>query len=387
MQPVKWLTLSAGLMIGIEAWGTQPLAAARSSSTVELDKLVAYANGHRQDPVEYVVQKFQTHDIIFLGEFHFIKHDAEFVQRLMPALYAEGVYNLGIEFACHGDQQLVDQLLTAPSYDEDLARRIMFRNYVLGGYKEYLDLYRAAWSLNTHLAPGKPRFRIVALNARADWSQLTTPNQDRSEMRKVWSEGYSDPVMGRVILTEFVGKGQKALIYMGAHHAQTRYDERPPRARFALPARAGHIVYEKIRDRAFTIRLHGPWPQRNGPGYALPVAGVIDAVFSHAHAYPTGFDTRGTPFGLLADRECRYAQGRDRFVLQDLCDGYIFQKPLSEYEMMTVDQTFIHAGNLREAIAQLPDPEERKKCHTVADVQALIREQAEYGYRWTQKLK
>jgi hypothetical protein len=130
-------------MIGLATGGTPQLAPARSP-TEELDKLVAYANGHRQDPIQYVVQKFQTHDIVFLGEFHFIKHDAEFVQRLIPGLYGKGVYNLGIEFACHADQKLADQLLTAPTYDEDLARRVMFRNFVLWGYKEYLDLYRAA---------------------------------------------------------------------------------------------------------------------------------------------------------------------------------------------------------------------------------------------------
>jgi hypothetical protein len=61
----------------------------------------------------------------------------------------------------------------------------------------------------------------------------------------------------------------------------------------------------------------------------------------------TGFDTRGTPFGALVDQDCYYAEGHDPFALQDLCDGYIFLKPLPQYERVTVDESFIHAGNLR----------------------------------------
>jgi hypothetical protein len=54
--------------------------------------------------------------------------------------------------------------------------------------------------------------------------------------------------------------------------------------------------------------------------------------------------------------------------------------------MVTIDESFIDPGNLREAIAQLPDPDDRKKCRTVADVQALIRAEAEANFRWIKVL-
>jgi hypothetical protein len=369
MKPAACLILVIGLVIGSAGPGITQTKPAKET----LDRLADYARGHRQDPIEYVVKKFENHDIVFIGEGHCIKHDPEFVQRLIPAVYAKGVHNLGVEFACHSDQKLIDQLLTAPSYDEDSARRIMFRSYVLWGFKEYLDLYRTAWKLNSRLEPGKPKFRIVGLNARADWSQLTI--------------GFGETIMGRVILSEFADKHQKALVYMGRNHAQTRYEgEGPLWARLVLPARAGRMVYQKIGDRACTILLHAPWRQRNSEDFALPVQGVIDIVFSRTAAYPTGFDTRGTPFGPLPDPNCRYAEGRKSFALQDLCDGYIFLKPLSQYEMVTVDESFINTGNLREAIAQLPDPDDRKKCRSVADAQARIRAEAEAIFHWVKVL-
>lgn len=348
-------------------------------------ELAEYATAHRQDPAQYVLRKFETHDIVFIGERHYIKHDVEFVQSLIPRLYEKGVRNLGIEFGRYDDQNLVDQLVTAPEYDENRARSLMFQAFVLWGYKEYHDLYRAAWKLNGRLGAGKPKFRIVHLAPRFDWSQLTDNTRPRSEMLQVMPEGDSDTKAGRVILDEFVAKGQKALVYMGSNHTLTRYDYRssaPPRMRPSLPARAGRVVYERIADRTFVIRLHSLVEQRNG-GLAHPVAGVIDAVFSTKAVYPTGFDTRGTPFGILAERNCTEAAGHEPLALQDLCDGYIFIKPLNEYEMVTVDQHFIDEGNLREALAQLPDVDARKTCRSVADVTALIRAQAEYGFRGT----
>jgi hypothetical protein len=242
--------------------------------------------------------------------------------------------------------------------------------------------------LNSRLGPEMPRFRIVGLNARADWSQLKSSDAGPLERLRVWPEGFGDTVMGRVILNEFVAKHQKALVYMGCNHALTRYEESVPLlARPLLPGRAGRLVYKKIGDRNFTIFLHGPWMHRNHHNFVRPVQGIIDAVFSRTAAYPTGFDTRATPFGSLSDRNSYYAEGHEPFTLQDVCDGYIFQKPPAQYEMVTVDNGFIYAGNLHEAIAQLPDPDERKKCHTVADVQALIRAQAENGFRWIDKVK
>ena len=346
----------------------------------DLDNLAEYASAHRQDPVEYVVKKFETHEIVFIGEHHYIKHDVEFVQSLIPVLYGKGVRNLGIEFGCYGDQGLVDQLVTAPEYDEELARRLMFRCFVEWGYKEYLELYRAAWRLNTHLGQGQPKFRIVHLMPKYDWSQLTGNDLRPLERLKVKKGGFGETKMGRVILDEFVAKGQKALVYMGWNHAQTRYDLRKGWQRFLLPAKPGRLVYEKIGDGAFLILLHAPWRQRNGD-FAPPVGGVIDAVFNRRRAYPTGFDTRGTPFGNLPDRDCIYAPVDGPFTLQDICDGYIFMKPLNEYEMVTVDEHFIHEGNLKEAIAQIPDLDERKKCRSVADVLALIQEQAKSMFR------
>ncbi|MFQ6113848.1 MAG: ChaN family lipoprotein [bacterium] len=331
------------------------------------EELSEYLIQHYQSPGDYIVSKFKDHDIVFVGEYHRIKQNVELIQNIIPRLYENGVYNLGMEFACYADQQKIDSLITAQVYNEAVAREILFNNFVFWGYQEYADIFRAAWRLNRQLPEGPRRFRVVGLNATADWSHVKT-EEDRDNpavMKKVWSNGYSDEIMGKTVLKEFVEKGEKALIFSGSHHAFTEYkqpiydEENKKFVRF-VEDRMGNLVYNVIGKRAITIFLHSPWVNENGYSkpYVYPVDGVIDALM------PTlgpqyrcvGFDTKGGPFGSLQGTTTLYKYGYDNFVLGNFCDGYIYQCPLSEYEGVTPIDGFVNMGNIAKAKAQSPNP-------------------------------
>jgi len=44
-----------------------------------------------------------------------------------------------------------------------------------------------------------------------------------------------------------------------------------------------------------------------------------------------------------------YAAGYDDFRLEMFCDGYVFSRPLAEYEGVTVIMDFVNADNLARA--------------------------------------
>src|SRR4030065_1535909 len=88
------------------------------------NELLAYLKTKGMSSEDYVVSKFKDHDIVFLGEHHFIKHDVEFVQSLIPVLYRNGIMDLGIEFGCYELQAEADALLAADAYDEEGGRRL-----------------------------------------------------------------------------------------------------------------------------------------------------------------------------------------------------------------------------------------------------------------------
>jgi hypothetical protein len=67
-----------------------------------------------------------------------------------------------------------------------------------------------------------------------------------------------------------------------------------------------------------------------------------------------GFDLVNTPFGQLKDTSF-YSIGSKDFRLQDMADGYIYQKPFDEYEGCTIDENFITDENWPEVKRNFPD--------------------------------
>ncbi|MHC5024120.1 MAG: ChaN family lipoprotein [Planctomycetota bacterium] len=331
-----------------------------------LDELRAYLVSHHRTPEAYILDQFDDHDIVFVGEHHRIKHDVELIHRLIPLLSERGVHNLGFEFAIEEDQPLIDRLVTAATYDGELAHRVLFNGSVMWGYQEYADVFRIAWELNRDLPAGAPTFRIVALGTRRDWSVVRSPDDlaDEEILEKVWPKGDGDEIMAEIVLREIVQRGEKALVYCGIHHAFTSYRQ-PMRIRRDgtveefFDRRMGHLVYNEIGDRAFTIALHTCWRGRDTSGRSVyPADGAIDALMrtidpSYRRA---GFDTRGTPFGTLTGEMSDYARGRDDFTLADFCDGYVFQSPFSQYERVTLIPDFINRRNVDEAKERAANP-------------------------------
>ena len=337
------------------------------------EKLALYLKSHRKSPEDYVISKFSDHDIVFIGEYHRIKHDVELIHKLIPRLYKAHVYNLGIEFGCYEHQDKVDRLITAQSYDENLARWLIFQQAAAWGYKEYQDIYRAAWKLNSSLPKRAPRFRVVNLNYRPNWT-ARKEEMTLADWQKVWWQGDPDKHMADVVIKEFVERGQKALIYSGNHHAFTRYHqpiydfENKKFIRFNT-TRMGNLVYHKIGDRAFNIYLHAPWGSNTSLDMdTRPMHGVIDAVMQQLGNKSVGFDVKGSPFGAITDNQSYYSLGHARFTLDNYCDGYIFQGRLEDYEGVTVDPLSITEANLQEAIAYLPNPGFRKRVKTPEDI-------------------
>ncbi len=329
----------------------------------ELEKeLVQYIENNYMSPEDYVISKFTDHDVVFIGEWHRIKHDPELIQTLIPRLYNVGVYTLGTEFARREDQYLIDSLLNGETYNQKLAEKITFLNFVHWGYKEYVDIYRVAWQFNHKLPEGSRKFRILGLGDSPDWSIVKTKEDwEKDEIRrKVWRGG-GEHLWAKVILDE-VSRGEKMLVYSGIHHAFTEYHQpiydfkKHHFIRFET-TRMGNYVYDKIGKRAITIFLHSPWDDFDGD-IIYPADGIIDAVMRKlpAEYRRVGFDTRGTPFGKLSGETSYYKSGYQDFKLEIFCDGYIYQKPFSEYEGVTPIPDFINEDNIDYARSQSPNP-------------------------------
>ncbi len=356
-----------------------------SLSPEQRAELQEWLDEHAASPEEYVASKFAHHDIVFLGEYHRIRHDALLVQNLIPVLHRTGIHNLGLEFLAAADQDDIDRLLAADTYDDSLARDLFWRAWPWWGFREYVDILRVAWELNHSLHEGAGRFRVLGLNARQDWSHVWT-EEDRANpevMSRVWPEGESDAVMAETIRRDILSHGGKALIYAGINHAYTRFrqpvvDETTGELVRLVNTRMGNLIADEIGERAFTIFLHSPWP--SAAGYAAPwvypADGIIDAFFLGIPEPQrrVGFDVAGSPIGRLPGGASLWSLSTPDFRIEHYCDGWIYQMPLSRYEGVTAIPDWFNEQNRLDAIAQLanPDPRVKDTERTVEQLTAFL---------------
>ena len=339
------------------------------------DQYGQYLREHYLSPEDFLVECFKNHDIVFVGEHHYIKHDVELIQNVIPKLYQAGVYNLGIEFAVHGSQNDIDSLIFADTYDQKLANKIIFDFWAIWGYQEYIDIFYAAWKFNHSLPADQPKFNIYGLNSDLEWSYARTEAdmENPEVMQKVFADGDSDERMAGTIKTEFIDKNKQALIYSGINHAFTKYkqpivDNQTDSVIRFIDNRMGNRIYKLIGDRCCTVFLHSPFPSYKGYGtYVLPGDGIIDSLMiGFDPKYQSwGMDLTNSPFGEISAKTSYWSHGYPEFKLRDFCDGYIYQKSFCEYEGVRTAENFVTEENRLRVISEFANPRAKDTTRTV----------------------
>jgi len=331
-------------------------------------ELHAWLDSNGMSPVEYVLNKFNNHDIVILGEPHRFRDHPLLVQQLIPHLPEHGVHVLATEFARSVDQQLIDSLLNDSVWDEKLAREIKLRQYSLWPWREYLDIFKVAWQYNQTVESNQSPFRIIGVNCDPDWSVVQTRDDlnNPAKRRAAW-KGCSEADWAAIVLNE-INAGEKVLAFCGMHHAFSGY--RQPRVdengefRGWGDIRFGNHLRDSLGEQVFTIALHQPWYEKTsqyGRWTLRPVDGAIDEVMESrsASSSQVGFDVAGTPFGELTDNSTIYAVGYDHFILSTCCDGYIYFGPFSESQLVTFIDGFYNESNIDVARVSVPQAQYR----------------------------
>lgn len=353
----KW---SVTALVTLVLFGAGDVSPARAQSdqtgppvTADLAELTRYLEREGRPAADYVLSKFEHHDVVVLGESHWVQHDVELVLDLISHLRDEDVHLLAVELLPGWRQETVDRLTTeGESFDRGATMDLM--RGMAWPYEEYAEILAAVWDVNQALPAGSRPLRVRAIGPRIEARD------------SLLAEGLNfDTYMADRVLEGLERHGGRALVYTGAHHAFTRFlqPELPRRAEdrvHRFMERMGNVLWRHLGERVFRIELHRPWRCRQGDGsweYCLPVGGLLDCAASPLRR-PVGFDVVGSPFAELdLDPSAYYAFGHPSPRLVDFTDGYVWTQPVSGYRSVTLvplEEFAPDSAALREVAADNP---------------------------------
>ncbi len=302
------------------------------------ESLLEHLREHHQSAAAFVVNQFEKHDVVLLGEDHQVADNCRFVSSLIEPLYHAGVRTLAWEFTRSSFNDDIARLVTADDFDDELANQLLRRGpWPTWGYEEYRDILQSAWRLNRSLPPGAPRFRVIALDS--EWSQhkLWFGKLDRVQVFHTIAD--REKHMTNVLKSETLKKNEKALVHIGYAHTLTQHG-----------SRLGKVLTDEYGSRIKQVTLHTSWRRQDG---SAPLGDLLGRLATEAGGgKPIGFDVINSPLGQLTDA----SSGVFRFaarggILADVSQSYVFLKPLKDLKGVKWIPGFIIEENFEQACA------------------------------------
>ncbi|PKP02266.1 MAG: hypothetical protein CVU11_12470 [Bacteroidetes bacterium HGW-Bacteroidetes-6] len=305
----------------------------------DIESYVGFIQSQHQSPVEYLLRKYETHDVIVLGErdhrditqyyfFEKLINTEEFYSQV-SAIYTEvGSSNY--------NDTLNKVLLNSSLTEAEAAQQLIgvFRDI---SYQAFWDKYNCFYLWKTVFAFNKshPDFPITIemTSYPFDWDEIADTATCRAKTDEV-EENY-DRFMAGYFLKSFEAKQNtkrnKAFVIMNYPHSLRKWTSQK---NITYSDMFGGYINEKLGDRVCYIIVN-PYTLNY-----LPVAnGKWDAAFKYCSFPPIGFDFSNSPFGKDTFDVWPLKTGILSF--EELYDGIIFINPASECENMVGIPGFI----------------------------------------------
>ena len=330
---------------------------------------------------DFLLQQVRQHRIIYLSELGGLAQEPLFfANHLEDLVFEAGLEQLGLHILRADDQVLIDQLMEAGTFDEELAKRLLFQRSVVWGYQEYLAIIRQAWQVNNR-RPGA--LRVIGLQIRQDFSQILTQQdlQDPAKLRTLMNNGIPDRRMAEHLL-EFLDPEQPKTTLLFVLREQTfpqidlpLYVQQMDGLGFPGEVQFARLIYQAGFTQSVSLTFHSPWPSnltRNRSEF--PADGAIDAALDlweeskrstnqgnrNQSLYPIGFLFQG-PFSALPIQRSLFnfgfsGEGADTLLLGQSFDGTIVLDRIHRLTAAQVIPNFITPENLSLAIEWFPGP-------------------------------
>jgi len=300
-------------------------------------------------PEDYLVSLYKSHQVVIFGEQHNIHEHKTFVAGLLGRLYSEAdVQCLAWEFSCPEDNDRLQHLVTADTFDEAALLALARDQYLDWNSADHWDLVREVWGVNQARPVGKAPMRMVGLRSRwvIDAHQeicSMTPGSPRYWELLALVGREDDAGMAGQVEREIITRGVKGFVFVGQAHDMTKYEypAEPPKWLLkrlpmeSMPAdffpadkpwrtTMGRLLYQKYADRVFQV---------------CPYAGLfpdIEKVMAEANLGKAGFTVEGGPFA-----DMKAGSGFYDTPMKLLAQGFVYLGPRSTLHANRVIRGFV----------------------------------------------
>ena len=327
----------------------------------------AHLNTLRQmgrDPVEFVVDALQRHDlIIFDDALHNAVEPFEFYQALLrDARINTQVRYVFLETLSIAAQPHLDAYLESPTADRTLLSKAFQDDYSGYGwrYETYLDLLSTVWKINRALPEGR-RIRVVGVDQPIYWEALHTRRDYDTFQDSLVARDY---FLYRTIVARLNGfrDGTKAFFLTNTRHAYMRLRSREGR----LHWNAAAFFDQHEPGRALSVRIHNvtlyveaPAPtgaristqgmERYVYRWARMEEGAWDRAFARNGNRPVAIPLGDNPFGRATYVGNIMLDVRADQTMADAYDALVFLAPLEQLRV-SAHMDFFYTPAFREEL-------------------------------------
>jgi len=173
----------------------------------------AQASPIPKNPSAAVLQAFETHDLVMLGEIHWNKQEYAWLQSLIAnPEFADRVDDVVMEFGNSLYQKSVDRYVAGEAVPIEDVQRAWRNTLGLGDPPPiYADLYKAVREMNLR-RHGKHQMRVLCGDPYIDWDKVKTKDDIGPYL------GHRDQWYAQVVKDEVLAKHHRAFLIAGSAH-------------------------------------------------------------------------------------------------------------------------------------------------------------------------
>jgi hypothetical protein len=306
----------------------------------EVQPYVSYLKDNAKPPLEYVMELFETYDLVILSErTHPETTQWEFIYKLTSdPKFIESVGQIFTEYGSVSQQLSLEKFMNTNNLGEkEVERKVIeiLRNFPIwpNGWNNnnIFDYLKKIYHLNQSLAVDK-RVKINFSDVPWQWEGKTKKDYDLFWKKEIPNR---DRIMANRIISKFHeilesdSKRKKALVIMNTRHAyKTGGSFNTGDCIFKeFPRKTANVMFNMTASN-FITDTKGEYGQSTT---SFPVQdGKWDAAFWMLGNSPLGFDFMHSPFGK--DRfDLHPAFAHSGLKYEDIFTGMIFYQPLGKH--------------------------------------------------------